>query len=574
MNIKIYIASHTDCDFPESDVFTPIQTGCALSTRRFEGMVHDDTGENISDKNFRYCELTALYWAWKNSTADYIGLMHYRRHFVLNTVNAMAEDNWGSAVFDSTTPTYFDAVGMRDEIAEQFIPKYDVIVPVPWDVRKGKRINTLDQYKKSDYHFEIDYRNAQRVLLKKFPTMARYVNAYNKSYFGAFCNMLIMRRDILDAYCQWLFDILFDLEEHIDYTYYTKQETRALAYIGERLLGIYSLFLQNTPEIRFATVQRTFVNSIPKKNDVKKLPSEKAIPIALSFDSSYAPFASILIKSILINSNPDYTYDFYIINKQTTPESMRRIEIDLANYKNKKLRFLNLDKILSNYNFFIHKHFTEETYYRFFLPKLLPDLDKIIYLDCDVICIGDISNLYKTDISDNYIAAARDVQVLGEFKADHVLSYDYLTKIGMKNPYKYFQAGVLLLNLKKMRLISFTEKALGMVHEKYKYVDQDILNVICEDHVHYIEYAWNLMFDHDGTRISKYISNAPLQCYEEYMEARKAPFIIHYAGEHKPWSHPNEDYGEVFWSYARQSVWYEVVLKKMSPPLYLTLNHG
>lgn len=574
MDIKIYIASHVDCDFPESDVFKPIQTGSALSPYRLDGFAYDNMGDNISDKNFRYCELTALYWAWKNSTADYVGLMHYRRHFVLNSFNTMAEDNWGSAVFDAMTPSYFDAIGMKDDFAKQFIPKYDVIVPVPWDVRKGKRTNTLDQYKKSDYHFEIDYRNAQRVLVKKCPAMARYVNRYNKGYFGAFCNMLIMRRDILDSYCQWLFDILFELEQHIDYTYYTKQETRALAYIGERLLGIYSLYLQDNPEIRFTTVQRTFLSNVPRKNDIKKIASEKVIPIALSFDTSYAPYASVLIKSILINSDPDYIYDFYIINKETTPESMRRIHADLVDYKNKNLRFLNLDKYICNYSFFTHKHFTEETYYRFVLPNLLPELDKIIYLDCDVICVGDISSLYKIDVGDNYVAAVRDVQVLGEFKADHMRSFDYLIKIGMKDPYNYFQAGVLLLNLTKLRSVGFTEKTLGMVHEKYKYVDQDILNVICENHVHYIGYMWNLMFDHDGSRISKYISNAPLQCYEEYMKAREVPAIIHYAGDHKPWNHPNEDYGEVFWTYARQSIWYEVVLKNMCPPFYLTLNHS
>ena len=75
-NIKILISCHKEAPHPQSDVFLPVQVGAANAARRFEGMQPDDEGENISDRNFTFCELTAQYWAWKNLDADYYGLCH------------------------------------------------------------------------------------------------------------------------------------------------------------------------------------------------------------------------------------------------------------------------------------------------------------------------------------------------------------------------------------------------------------------------------------------------------------------------------------------------------------------
>ena len=94
MDIKILVATHKDYFMPHDDgLYLPIKVGNALSRLegRFQG---DDTGENISEKNPYYCELTALYWGWKNLNSDYIGLVHYRRHFCLKRIG----NNWESVL--------------------------------------------------------------------------------------------------------------------------------------------------------------------------------------------------------------------------------------------------------------------------------------------------------------------------------------------------------------------------------------------------------------------------------------------------------------------------------------------
>lgn len=564
MDLKILIASHEDFVFPSSKVFLPIHTGSASSKCSFSDYQRDDAGDNISSKNERYCELTALYWAWKNCKADYIGLMHYRRHLIFNNEKVFQEDKYGSVIFDKIDEKYYNDIGMTDNFVNTIVPDYDVILPHFWNTRKGGWKNTFLQYGLTDHHNIDDYVKTQRVLIKMYPEMSQYVKKYNEGSDALFCNMLVMRNDIFQDYCSWLFSILFSVERLIDYEIYSKQETRALAYIAERLLGIYTLYLMSKQNLRIHFLQRTRINNLPKRLKLNVPSCDRNVQIALSFDENYAPLASIAIKSILDNSNPRLQYDFYLFTKSITHETKSLITIDLEMHENKSLNFIDLSGEIESHDFFTYGHFTEETYYRFLLPKILHFLDKIIYLDCDILCLGDISELFSFNVSNYSLAGVRDAHVLGEFKCGFKQTYDYLKNAGMKNPYNYFQAGVLLLNLDKMRSTNFSDIALSKVSEKFQYVDQDIFNIVCEDDVLYLDYTWNVFFNHDGTRIMKYIQHAPLHIYRAYMKSRDNPKIIHFAGGKKPWQIPSMDFGFLFWNYARKSLWYETLLAQLS----------
>ena len=95
MDIKILVASHKKAEMPEDGIYLPVHVGRALHPDREFGYQSDAEGDNISIKNPYYCELTALYWAWKNLKADYVGLAHYRRHFSLKTVH---RGGWNSVL--------------------------------------------------------------------------------------------------------------------------------------------------------------------------------------------------------------------------------------------------------------------------------------------------------------------------------------------------------------------------------------------------------------------------------------------------------------------------------------------
>ena len=133
----------------------------------------------------------------------------------------------------------------------------------------------------------------------------------------------------------------------------------------------------------------------------------------------------------------------------------------------------------------------------------------------------------------------------------------------MKNPYNYFQAGVLLFNENEMRKAYSLDEWLTFAQTPYKYNDQDVLNIYCEGRVKYLDMRWNFITDCDHTRVSNIIIHAPEDIQNEYNKAAVNPKIIHYAGHIKPWQNPTEDKAEFFWEYARKTEFYELLLWRM-----------
>ena len=198
-NVKIVIATHKKYKMPQDSVYLPVHVG-AEGKKDSDGnpldlgYVKDNTGDNISNKNSSFCELTALYWAWKNLDSEYIGLAHYRRHF---SVSRKSKDP-------------FDNILKENEI-EDILKNNSVIVP-----RKRKYyIETLySHYSHTHYSQHLDV--TREIIDEKFHDyLSSYDKVINRTY-GFMFNMMILRKDLLDLYCTWLFDILFELEKRID----------------------------------------------------------------------------------------------------------------------------------------------------------------------------------------------------------------------------------------------------------------------------------------------------------------------------------------------------------------------
>ncbi|MDD6222259.1 MAG: DUF4422 domain-containing protein [Lachnospiraceae bacterium] len=186
---KIIIAAHKKYRMPSFSCYVPVQVGA--EGKADLGYERDDKGENISSKNPSFCELTGLYWAWKNLSADYIGLVHYRRYFSLN----------------KRTSDPFDNV-LNDEEVKSLTDRYKVIVPK----KRKYYIETLESHY-AHTHF-IDQLDATRKIIKQnYPDYLEDYDHVVRQRWGYMFNMMIMRRDLLDAYCSWLFDILFTLEK-------------------------------------------------------------------------------------------------------------------------------------------------------------------------------------------------------------------------------------------------------------------------------------------------------------------------------------------------------------------------
>lgn len=219
MNIKILIATHKKYTMPEDTMYLPIHVGKELSSLSLP-WTGDNTGEHISLKNPNYCELTALYWAWKNLDADYIGIAHYRRHFTTRKPGLFCKDKF-PYVLKSTD-------------VEPLLNTTSVILPKP----RNYFIETnYSQFIHAHPAESLDL--TKNILKEKYP---EYMDAYNRVMNQTKAhrfNMMIMKKDIFHTYCQWLFDILFSLENKLDISDYSDYNKRIFGFISERLLDVY-----------------------------------------------------------------------------------------------------------------------------------------------------------------------------------------------------------------------------------------------------------------------------------------------------------------------------------------------
>ena len=219
MDVKIIVATHKLYDMPNDEMYLPLHVGRAgKEPLPYQG---DNTGDNISEKNPYFCELTGLYWAWKNLDCDYLGLAHYRRHFTVCS----------KAYQKNHTP--MECVLSSKEL-QGFIPKYKIIVPH----KRRYFIETLySHYAHTHYAEHLDI--TRDIIKEKCP---EYLDAFDqvmKQRSGYMFNMYIMEKGLSDKYCEWLFGILFELEKRVGETKYSAFQDRFYGRVSEIIFNVW-----------------------------------------------------------------------------------------------------------------------------------------------------------------------------------------------------------------------------------------------------------------------------------------------------------------------------------------------
>lgn len=218
MDIKILVATHKAYWMPEDDIYLPIHVG--REGKQDLGFVGDNTGDNISAKNPNFCELTGLYWAWKNLQCDYIGLCHYRRYFCAVSHGSDVESKQ-KAIFHRSD-------------YEKLLQQYDVILPK----KRNYYIETVrSQYEHA--HNKRDLDEVECIVAEKYPEYSETFTKVMNSTKLHILNMFAMRKDLFDEYCEWLFGILFELEDRIDINHYDTYQSRVFGFLGERLFNVW-----------------------------------------------------------------------------------------------------------------------------------------------------------------------------------------------------------------------------------------------------------------------------------------------------------------------------------------------
>lgn len=264
------------------------------------------------------------------------------------------------------------------------------------------------------------------------------------------------------------------------------------------------------------------------------------IPIFFTVDDKYVPFLAVALQSLIENSSEKNYYLIKILYTSITEENQEKIK--KYEKENVNIEFVDLNYYINKIKnkLYTRDYYSVTTYFRLFIPNLYPQYNKALYLDCDIVLLADVAELYNIDMGDNLVAAAPDdvIQKIEVFQ-------EYVEKVvGVADYRNYFNAGVLLMNLDELRKFDFQEKFLYSL-EKIKFAvaqDQDYLNRLCKGRVKIISNVWDKM---------------PISNDTDTNDLK----LIHYNLAFKPWHFEDILYKEYFWKYVKKTEFFDEIIK-------------
>ena len=271
---------------------------------------------------------------------------------------------------------------------------------------------------------------------------------------------------------------------------------------------------------------------------------KRTVTIFLAADNRYLPYLGVTVKSIADHTSPEFHYDIKILSTAIPKERLEMLySMPLPNVT---VSTVDLDRPIGGIREALKRrlrdYYSESIYYRLFIPTMFPELDRAVYIDCDIVLCSDISRLYFTDIGDCLVGAVADESI-----PDVPAFCDYVDRwVGVPKE-KYFNSGVLLMNLRAMREDRLEEKFLYLLGE-YNFdtvaPDQDYLNRLCFGRVHYLDAGWNKQPKGGGEPLSE-------------------QFLIHYNMFNKPWHYRGVEYEEEFWRVAKTTPFYSEIYSEL-----------
>ncbi len=270
---------------------------------------------------------------------------------------------------------------------------------------------------------------------------------------------------------------------------------------------------------------------------------EVLIPIFWACDNNFIKYTVVSLKSVMSNASKDYRYKAYILHTDIEEAVQEKVKEMAEEYF--EIGFVNVRDYLETVSdrLPIRDYYSKTTYFRMFIAEMFPEYEKAIYIDSDTIVQGDISQLYQEELGDNYVGAANE-QVMIQTG----VYGDYVEKVLGIDRNHYFNAGLLLINCEAFRKNRILEEFVKLL-EEYTFVvtqDEDYLNLLCKDKVHWLEQAWN-------TEVFGEIA-----CEESEIK------LLHYIMVSKPWHYEDCRFGEYFWKYAKETFVYEEILQELN----------
>ena len=281
--------------------------------------------------------------------------------------------------------------------------------------------------------------------------------------------------------------------------------------------------------------------------------------ILCATDDNYVLYCGIMLTSLFENNQED-DIDVYLLTEGISKENNETLQMLANKYGKNIIPILVDNEILGKCPIRIGDHVSIATYYRLLAPYLLPkNIEKILYIDCDIIINGNLSSLYEINIEDHPAAMCKDEAFFIDEKYERL---DY------SKEYSYKNAGVALLNIQYWRENDLADKCLEYISkypERVKFHDQDTLNALLHKDIISLPIKYNLQ---TGFLLTDYTKNYKNE-FDEIIEAAKSPVIIHFTGVNKPWykgsRHP---FCNRFMHYRNISYWHSHPLKQHKQSLY------
>ena len=437
-NIKILVCYHKKAPLFKDNILTPIHVGRANAIKNMDhesdnykwlmdNLIGDNDGENISDKNGSYNEMTALYWAWKNydklGNPDYIGLMHYRRHFVLREGEIKCYN-----IQKYNPEHYYDQINYSEKKMQKMVDGCDFVTHI------GKVNNVYNHFIENQRKTDIDLAN--EIVLEMYPEYEDIMKEYYEGDLSNFCNMTIFSKKLFFEYCEWIFSIMEEFEKRVNI-----DEKRF--FISERLSGIFIAKLMKNKKLKHKIVPISFIDE----------PVEVAV--GLYAGKNNKTDNAITMKSIIEKSKGYNSYHFYLFgNKDVSDEEIKQYKY-FEKYEKCYVDFVRTD--------------VDEDYIPLVLSDLLPKVNKCIYINGRVIAQLEIAEFYHICSVDDYYLIGTPEGIYDRNEVNKRLNGDFL-----------------LINCARMRKHNVAGKISEYINNEVS--GTDALNEICKNQIGYI--AW------------------------------------------------------------------------------------
>lgn len=285
--------------------------------------------------------------------------------------------------------------------------------------------------------------------------------------------------------------------------------------------------------------------------------------VIVSANDRYVPYLSVLITSMKMNMSAGTKVEIIVLYDEISDERQVKL-LEIVENTTMSIRFLNVHEKLSGHNLFVsgtgnRSYLTKEAYFRLLAPQLLPEYDKALYLDCDIVVCDGWEEIYEVELADKLLAGIPDLWGNWECFDKQSELYRYRQQeLKLNNPLEYFNSGVMLLNLKAMRETfqegELIELAASRNWQKH---DQDVLNYISKDNNLFLDYTWNLI----ECPSKKAWNSVPGEQQEEYEKCCMTPKIVHYASR-KPWIVKGVAREQEFWKAAVNSTFFDELMNE------------